>query len=153
MSRLTDERTRPVGHRIQTTRSPSAHPVDAERRRFADALTARIGAAKRSLLAGGLLQEVEWGIPGEPDIRGRRIFTYSMLDAVIEDRPGLDRSTLTTDRADNTVLTILDPVAILDDHTFRWGDPPHVYQIKAVEGLLQDEATGVRFSSEVMVIR
>ena len=40
----------------------------------------------------------------------------------------LDRSTLTTDRADDTVLTILDPVAITDADTFRWGEPPHVYE-------------------------
>ena len=50
-----------------------------------DALTARIAAAKRRLLAGGLLQEIEWGVPsGEPDIRGRRTYEYSMLDALIE---------------------------------------------------------------------
>ena len=67
-----------------------------------------------------MLQPVEWGVPGEPDIRGRRIFTYSMLDALIEQRPALDRGTLSTDRADNTVLTILDPLAISDSHTFRW---------------------------------
>ena len=152
MSRLTDDRTRPVAHPIQTAKSSPA-PVDAKRRRFADALTARIAATKRSLTAGGMLQPVEWGVPGEPDIRGRRIFTYSMLDALIEQRPALDRGTLSTDRADNTVLTILDPLAISDSHTFRWGDPPHVYRIKAVEGLLKDEETGVRFASEITVIR
>ena len=118
-----------------------------------DALTARIAATKRRLLDGGLLQPVEWGIPGEPDVRGRRIFTYSMLDALIEQRTALDRSTIDTDRADNTVLTILDPVAITDEHTFRWGDPPKVYQIKAVEGLLKDEETGTRYASEITVIR
>ena len=118
-----------------------------------DALTARIAATKRRLKAGGMLQEVEWGVPGERDIRGQRTFTYSMLDALIEDRPALARSTLTTDRADNTVLVIFDPVAILTEHLFRWGDPPHVYKIKAVEGLLKNEETGVRFASEVIVIR
>ena len=154
MSSLTDERTRPVVHRIQTAKSSPARPVDAKRRRFADAITARIAATKRRLLAGGLLQPVEWGVPtGEPDIRGRRTFTYTPLDALIEDRPALDRSTIDTDRADNTVLTILDPVAILTDHLFRWGDPPHVYKIKAVEGLLKNEETGVRFASEVTVLR
>ena len=51
-----------------------------------------------------------------------------MLDALIEDRPALYRSTIDADRADNTVLTILDPVAISDSHTFRWGEPPHVYE-------------------------
>ena len=120
---------------------------------IADAITARIAAAKRRLLAGGLLQPVEWGIPGERDERGRRSFTYSMLDAVIEDRTALDRSTFTTDRAGDTVLVIFDPVAILTEHVFRWGDPPHVYKIKAVDGIVQDEETGTRYASEVTVIR
>ena len=121
--------------------------------RLDDALTARIASTKNRLLEGGLMQEIEWGIPGEPDIRGRRPFTYTTIDAVIEERPALDRGTLSTDRADNTVLTILDPVAITDEHTFRWGDPPHVYKIKAVEGLLQNGETGTRFFSEVVVLR
>ena len=100
------------------------------------------------------MREVEWGEPtGEPDIRGRRTITYSMLDALIEDRPGLDRSTIDTDRSDDTVLTILDPVAITDEHTFRWGDPPHVYKIKSIDGLIQNEETGTRYASEVTVIR
>ena len=120
---------------------------------LADAVTARIAATKRRLLAGGLLQEIEWGIPGEPDIRGRRTYEYSEIDALIEARPALDRGTASTDRADNTVLVIFDPVAILTEHQFRWGDPPHVYKIKAVEGLLQNGETGVRFASEVTVIR
>ena len=76
-----------------------------------------------------------------------------MIDALIEQRPGLDRSTIDTDRADNTVLTILDPVAITDEHLFRWGDPPHVYSVKSIDGVVQNESTGVRFSSEVVVIR
>ena len=118
-----------------------------------DALTARVAATKRRLLEGGLLQEVEWGIPGEPDVRGRRTFTYSTIDALIEQRPALDRSTIDTDRADNTVLTILDPLAITDDHLFRWGDPPHAYSVKSIEGPLQNEETGTRFASEVTVIR
>ena len=117
-------------------------------------LTARIAAAKRRLLAGGLLQEVEWGVPtGERDVRGRQTIEYSMLDALIEQRPALDRGTLDTDRADNTVLTILDPLKISDDHVFRWGEPPHVYKVKKIDGLLQNEETGTRFSSEVTVIR
>ena len=120
---------------------------------FDAALTERIAVIKRRLLEGGLLQEVEWGIPGEPDIRGRKTFTYTMLDALIEDRPGLDRAAISTDRADNTVLTILDPVAITDEHLFRFGDPPHTYKVKAIDGLIQDEELGVRFSSEVTVIR
>ena len=119
-----------------------------------DALTARIAAAKRRLLDGGLLQEIEWGVPtGPPDIRGRRTFTYTPLDALIEERPALDRGTLSTDRADNTVLVIFDPVSILTEHLFRWGDPLHVYSVKAVDGIVQDEETGVRFASEVTVLR
>ena len=140
---------------MQTTRS--THPVvataDAERGRVDAALTARIAATKQRLLEGGLLQEIEWGTPGEPDIRGRRIFTYSMLDALIAERSALDRSTIDTDRADDTVLIIFDPLAITDEHLFRWGDPPHTYSVKAVDGLLQDEETGTRYSSEVTVIR
>ena len=57
-----------------------------------DALTARIAAAKRRLTTGGVLQPVEWGIPdGERDVRGRRAVSYSMLDALIQDHPALDR--------------------------------------------------------------
>ena len=118
-----------------------------------DALTARIAATKRRLQVGGVLQEIEWGVPGERDVQGRRPFTYTAIDAFIEDRPALDRSTVDTDRADNTVLVILDPVSITDEDLFRWGDPLHVYSIKAVEGLLQDEETGTRYASEVIVIR
>ena len=121
---------------------------------LAGAITARIASAKRRLAVGGLLRSIEWGRrTGKKDVRGRRTFTYSTIDALIEDRPALDRATSDTDRADNTILTILDPVAILTEHLFRWGEPPHVYKIKAVEGLLQDEETGVMFSSEVTVIR
>ena len=91
--------------------------------------------------------------PSVRDMRGRQGVTTTMIDALIEQRPALDRSTIDTDRADNTVLTILDPVAVSDEHTFRWGDPPHIYKIKAVDGLLKDEESGVRFSSEVTVLR
>ena len=35
---------------------------------------------------------------------------------------------------------------------FRWGDPPHVYSIKAIDGLLQDEETGTRYASEVLTV-
>ena len=140
-------------------RTKSVKSVDADASapststRLAKVLTARIATAKRRLLKGGVLREIEWGIPGERDIRGRRRFTYSMLDALIEDRPALDRSTIDTDRADNTVLTILDPLAILDSHVFRWGDPPHVYKVKAVDGLLKNAETGTRYASEITVIR
>ena len=160
MSRLTDHLTRPVAHPIQTAKSSPALPVAAKRRRFADALAARIAATKRRLLAGGLLQGIEWGVV-VPIVRAghtrppwaTKPTSIRTLDALIEARPALDRSTIDTDRADNTVLTILDPVAITDEHTFRWGEPPHVYRIKAVEGLLQNGETGVRFASEVTVIR
>ena len=76
-----------------------------------------------------------------------------MLDALIEQRPALDFGTLDTDREDNTVLIILDPLSITDADLFRWGDPPHVYKVKSIDGVIQNEATGVRFSSEVTVIR
>ena len=154
MSRLTGERTRPVVHRIQTAKSP---PVDAERKHFADALTARIAAAKRRLKSGGMLQQVEWGVavpivlPDLPDPRGRRTYAYTTLDALIEDRPGLDRDRTSTDRADNTLLTILEPVAILTEHLFRWGG--HTYSVKSIDGLLQNEETGTRYASAVTVIR
>ena len=118
------------------------------------ALTARIASIKRRLGAGGLLQEIEWGVPtGERDIRGRITYTYAEIEALIEQRPALDRGTLDTDRADNTVLTILEPLAITDDHLFRWGSPSHTYRIKQVDGVVQDEETGTRFFSEVTVIR
>ena len=127
--------------------------------RRADAITARIAAAKRRLLKGGLLVEVEWGVvvpvlpPDIPDPRGRKTYAYSMLDVLIEQRPALDRGTSDTSRNDDTVLIILDPVAITDEHLFRFGDPIHVYRIKAVKGLLKNEDTGVRFASEVEIIR
>ena len=119
-----------------------------------EALTARIAAAKRRLLDGGLLQLVSWGVPvGERDERGRITYAYSDLDAFIEERPALDPGRLSTERADNTVLHILDPVAITDEHLFRWGEPSHTYRVKAIDGLIQDEETGVRYASEVIVIR
>ena len=121
---------------------------------MADRLTRSIAATKRKLLKGGLLQPIEWGKPtGERDERGRIAYAYSDLDAFIEDRPALDRSTTDTDRADNTVLMIFDPVAITDEHLFRWGDPPHTYSVKAIDGLIQDEETGTLYASEVTVIR
>ena len=125
--------------------------------RRADAITARIAAVKRRLLAGGVLQEVQWGVPDPPrdppDVRGRRTFTYTPLDALIDQRPALDRSRIDTTRADDTVLTILDPVAVTDEHLFRWGDPPDVYSVSKVDGVIQDEETGTRFFSTVVVIR
>ena len=161
-----EHRPRPVEHRphpVATRSTPTppdriirtAHvlPVDADLGRVGNALTARIAATKRRLLEGGLLQPVSWGIPGPPDIRGRRVFTYFMLDALIDQRPALDRSTIDTDRADDIKVIILDPLAISDSHLFRWGEPIHVYSIKAIDGIIQNEETGVRFTSEVTVIR
>ena len=121
---------------------------------LADTLTRTVAATKRRMLAGGILQEVEWRRrTGEPDVRGRYAVTTTLIDALIEQRPALDRDRIATDRADDTVLTILDPVAIIDTDTFRWGDPPDTYSVKKVTGLIADEETGVRFSSEVTVIR
>ena len=51
------------------------------------------------------------------------------------------------------MLVILDPVAITDEHLFRWGDPPHTHKVKAIDGLLKDEETGTRYASEVVLIR
>ena len=40
------------------------------------------------------------------------------------------------------------------NHTFRFGDPDvHVYQIKAVDGIVQDAEAGIRYASEVVLIR
>ena len=142
---------------MQTARSVHVATGDANHDgRVGNAITARIAATRSRLLDGGLLQPVDWGVvvpQDPPDPRGRKVYEYSPLDAFIEQRPALDRSTIDTDRADDTVLIILDPVAITDEHLFRWGDPPHVYKIKAVDGLLQDEETGTRYASEVTVIR
>ena len=120
------------------------------------ALTARIAATKQRLLDGGVMQPIEWGVvvpQDPPDPRGRKVYEYSEIDALIEQRPALDRGTLDTDRADNTVLTILDPLAVTDEHLFRWGDPPHTYSVKAIDGLVMNEETGTRYASEVTVIR
>ena len=122
--------------------------------RRADAITARVASTKRRLLAGGMLREVEWlRKTGPIDVRGRQAVSTTLIDAFIEQRPALDRDRIGTDRADNTVLTILEPVAIIDSDTFRWGDPTHTYSVKKIDGLLKNEDTGVRFSSEVVVIR
>ena len=152
-------RTRPVALRevpaphARTIRSAHVLPVEADLGRVGNAISARIAATKKRLLDGGVLRPVEWGIPGEPDVRGRKVYTYFMLDAFIEQRPALDRGAQSTERSDNTVLTILDPLSITDAHLFRWGEPTHTYRVKAVDGIVQDEASGVRFFSEVTVIR
>ena len=119
---------------------------------IAASLTSGIATLKRTLLAGGLLRSIQWRRrTGEPDVRGRYAVTTTLIDALIEQRPALDRSALDTDRADDTVLTILDPLAITDSDTFRWGG--HTYKVQKIDGVIRNEATGVRFSSEVTVIR
>ena len=119
-----------------------------------EALTARLSAVKRRLLEGGLLQLVSWGVPvGERDERGRITYAYSDLDAFIEQRPALDRGTVSTERSDDTVLIIFDPLAITDEHLFRWGDPPHTHKVKAIDGLLKNAETGTRYASEVVLVR
>ena len=121
---------------------------------LAESLMSGIATIKSTLRTGGLLLPVEWlRRTGDKDDRGRQAVTSTMLDALIEQRPGLDRSTIDTDREDNTILTILDPVAITDADTFRWGNPAHTYKVKKIDGVIQNEDTGVRFSSEVTVIR
>ena len=119
---------------------------------LAVALAARIAAVKSRLIAGGVLQPVAWlRKTGPISVRGRQGVKTTLIDAFIEQRPALDYDRLSTDRADDTVLTILDELAIKDSDTFRWGD--HTYSVSKVTGLLKDEDTGVRFSSEVTVIR
>ena len=124
-----------------------------------NSLTRNITLTKRRLVKGGLLQPVEWGTvvpvvpPDRPDPRGRKTYAWSDLDALIEERPGLDRDRIATDRADDTVLLILEPVAITDSDLFRWGDPVHVYKVSKIDGVIKDETTGTRYASEVTVIR
>ena len=115
-------------------------------------LTRSIAQTKRRLLKGGLLQPIEWRRrTGEPDVRGRQAVTTTLIDALIEQRPGLDRDRIDTDRADDTVLTILDQIAVIDTDTFRWGD--HTYSVQKIDGVIKDETTGTRYASEVTVIR
>ena len=58
---------------------------------------------------------------GEKDVRGRQAVSVTLLDVLIEQRPGLDRDAIDTDRADNTILTVLDPVAITGHGHFSVG--------------------------------
>ena len=119
---------------------------------IAVALTNGVATLKSTLLAGGLLRSIEWlRKTGPKDVRGRQAVTTTLIDALIEQRPALDRDRIDTDRADDTVLTILDPLAITDEHFFKWGG--NTYRVKAVDGVIKNESTGVRFSSEVTVIR
>ena len=115
-------------------------------------LTRSIAATKRRLLKGGLLQPIEWRRKTGPiDVRGRQGVSTTLIDALIEQRPALDRDRIDTERVDDTVLTILDPVAIIDSDTFRWGD--HTYSVKSIDGVIKDETTGTRYASEVTMIR
>ena len=117
-------------------------------------LTRSIAATKRRLLKGGLLQPIEWlRKTGPIDVRGRQGVSTTLIDALIEQRPALDRDRIDTDRADDTVLTILDPLAITDSDLFRWGDPVETYSVKKVDGVIKDETTGTRYASEVTVVR
>ena len=86
MSNLADERKRAIPRQTPTPPTPPPPRTQtpavftAGRQRFNDALTARIAAAKSRLLAGGVLQTVEWGIPtGERDNRGRTAYEYSEI--------------------------------------------------------------------------
>ena len=130
---------------VLTKRIPAARPI-------ARAISARIMATKRRLKAGGLLRQVEWLRKSGPrDQRGRQAVTSTLIEAFIEQRPAIDRGRLSTDRADDTVLTILDPLAIIDSDTFRWGD--NTYSVSKIDGVIKNEDTGTRFSSEVTLIR
>ena len=121
--------------------------------RRADAITARVAASKRRLRVGGMLREIEWlRKTGPIDVRGRQGVSTTLIDALIEQRPALDRGRVTTERVDDTVVTILDPLAITDSDLFRWGDPPNTFSVQKVDGLIADEETGTRFASEVTLI-
>ena len=133
---------------VLTKRIPANRPI-------ARAISARIMATKRRLKAGGLLRQVEWGKRGPQirgNVRGRRTFTYTPLDVFIVRETGLNRgSGFTTERADDIKLIVLDPVAITDSDSFRWGD--NTYSVSKIDGVIKNESTGVRFYSEVIVIR
>ena len=119
---------------------------------LAKSISRGVATSKRLLLTGGLLRSIEWHRrTGEKDVRARQAVSVSLIDALISPQPALDRSTIDTGRADNTVLTFLDPVAITDSDLFRWGG--HTYKISKIEGVVKNEVTGELFSSEVTVIR
>ena len=132
------------------------------------AIIARIAAVKRRLKAGGLLVEVGWlRRTGPRDVRGRQDISTTMIDALIVQGHGLERDRFTTERADDTVLVIFDPVAISDVDFFRWGGTPattlgdgtpveaipgKARSIKKIDGLVADES-GTKYLTEVTVIR
>ena len=108
-----------------------------------EALTARIAAAKRRLLDGGLLQEVEWGVVpavGERTNAGAITYAYSdRLTRSSNSAPSwtVGRHQTPKDLMNSRAPVILDPVAINDDQLFRFGDPLHTYSIKAINGLAE----------------
>ena len=120
--------------------------------RLAAALSARIAATRRRLKAGGLLQPIEWLRESGPiDQRGRQAVTTTLIDVFIQGGAALDRSRLDTERADDIVLVILEPLAITDSDLFRWAE--HTYSVTKIDGIIQDEETGTKFFSEITVIR
>ena len=120
---------------------------------LATQLSQGIAQMKSTLLQGGLLRSVQWlQRTGDKDERGRQAVTTKLLDALIERRPGLDRNEArVTEQQDQTLLIILDPISVSTDDLFRWGG--HSYKVSKIDGVVKNEATGVRFSSEVVVIR
>ena len=72
---------------------------------LAKSISRGVATSKRLLLTGGLLRSIEWHRrTGEKDVRGRQAVSVSLIDALISPQPALDRSTIDTGRADNTVL-------------------------------------------------
>ena len=120
---------------------------------ISEAITCAVEAAKD--VAADVLQPVEWlQKTGDKDERGRQAVTVTTINVLIESEPGLARgSDRVTDRSDETMLTVLEPLAIKDSDTFRWGTPPHTYKVKNLDGVVQDPETGVRYATVATVIR
>ena len=75
-----------------------------------------------------------------------------MLDVLIEQRTGLDRGASNPTLTGKTIRCLIGPRPRSNygrRYLFRFGDPIHVYKIKAVDGILQDERGNrrPRFSS------
>ena len=66
---------------------------------IANSLTSGVATIKQTLLAGGLLRSVQWCKPGKRDVRGRRTFSFSMLDALIEQRGDYRRTHVSMGRS------------------------------------------------------
>ena len=101
--------------------------------RHVSEITRQLRAAKHRFTERGLNALIEWNRPGRRPSR---------LDGFIEEKPLPGGGTA-------TVVLVLDPVAIDDTHTFRWGRPGIVYEIVEIAGLVQDEALGTRHYSQV----